>query len=96
MNDRIHLVVREDEKARYRANARRAGLSLSEWLREAAREKLARTSRERRIETLRDLDAFFAECDVRHEGEGPEPDWEEHEKVIEASIRSGLAGAEDA
>ena len=89
-------MVREDEKERYRASADRGGLSLSKWLREAAREKLARESEERRLETVEDLDAFFAECDARHEGEGPEPDWEDHKKVIEASMRSGAAGAEDA
>ncbi|MBW3661374.1 MAG: hypothetical protein KY397_07060 [Gemmatimonadetes bacterium] len=96
MKDRIHLVVREDEKERYRTSAERAGVSLSEWLREAAREKLNRASTGRRLETVEDLEAFFAECDARHDGEGPEPDWEEHKKVIEASMRSGLAGAEDA
>jgi len=96
MRDRINLVVREDEKERYRASADRAGVSLSEWVREAAREKLARESRGRRLDTVEDLRSFFAECDARHAGEGPEPDWEDHEQVIEDSIRSGLPKAGDA
>lgn len=96
MTERIHLVVREEEKEKYRRSAERSGLTLSEWLREAAREKLALESRGRSIETIEDLDAFFAECDARHEGEGPEADWQDHRKVVEASVRSGFAGAEDA
>ncbi|MGH7565919.1 MAG: plasmid mobilization protein [Gemmatimonadota bacterium] len=96
MTDRIHLVVREEEKERYRRSAEEAGLTLSEWLREAAREKLASNAQAGRIKTVEDLDAFFAECDSRHQGEGREPDWEDHKKVIEASIRSGTVGAEEA
>jgi hypothetical protein len=96
MTDRLHLVVREDEKERFRASADRAGLSLSEWVREATREKLARESRGKRLDTVEDLRSFFDECDARHRGEGPEPHWEHHKKVIEASIGSGLSGAEDA
>lgn len=96
MTDRIHLVVREEEKERYRRSAEEAGLTLSEWLREAAREKLASKAYAGRIKTVEDLDAFFAECRARHEGEGPEPDWEDHKKAIEASIRSGIAGADEA
>lgn len=91
MTKRIHLVVREDEKERYRRSAERAGVSLSEWLREAAREKMASEDEERRIASLDELVAFFAECDARHEGEPAEPDWDEHERVIESSIRSGAA-----
>lgn len=95
MTDRIHLVVREEEKERYRATAERAGLSLSEWLREAAREKLGRDSRGTRLDTVANLRSFFAECDARHQGEGPESDWEEHKRVIQAGQRSGLPAAED-
>ena len=94
MTDRIHLVVREEEKERYRRSAEQAGLTLSEWVREAAREKLARESR--RLDTVEDLRSFFAECDARHENEGPEPDWEHHKQAVEDSIRSGLPRGGDA
>lgn len=90
VKDRIHLVVREDEKERYRKSAERSGLTLSEWLREAAREKLVSEASEKRIETLEELEAFFEECDARPDGEGPEPDWEEHKRRIEESMRPGL------
>lgn len=88
MKDRIHLVVREDEKERYRKSAERSGLTLSEWLREAAREKLAVEENEKRIETLEELEAFFAECDS--DETEPEPDWEEHKRRIEESMRPRL------
>lgn len=96
MKDRVHLVVREDEKERYRKSAERSGISLSEWLREAAREKLASEADEKRIETVEDLEAFFAEIDADPDGEGPEPDWEDQKRRIEESMRPRLPGLDDA
>ena len=87
MSDRIHLVVDKAEKERYRRQAEREGLSLSEWLRKAARRRLEEGDAGPRLDSLEDLRAFFAECDLREEGR--EPDWEEHLRVIEGSIRSG-------
>lgn len=89
MSERIHMVVEGDEKERYRRQAARQGLSLSEWLRDAAREKLARAEIRSRMETVEELDAFFDACDQREDG--PEPDWSVHRRVIEDSIRSGRA-----
>jgi hypothetical protein len=37
--------------------------------------------------SLEELKAFFAASDAREQGR--EPDWEDHLKVIEASMRSG-------
>lgn len=88
MTARIHILVDEAEKARYRRQAEREGKSLGAWLREAAEEKLEAAVTEERIETVEDLEKFFEECDAR-EG-SPEPDWEEHRKVIEGSRRQGL------
>lgn len=88
MTARIHILVDEAEKARYRQQADREGKSLGAWLREAAEEKLAATAHKDRIETVEDLERFFAECDARETG--PEPDWSEHRKVIERSRRQGL------
>ena len=88
---RIHIILKEAEKERYRAQAAREGKSLAAWLREAAREKLASAEERRDLETLEELRVFFAACSQR-ESE-PEPDWEAHRRVIEESIRSGLAGS---
>lgn len=86
-SDRVHVVMAAEERAMFRAAAERAGMTLSEWLRTAARERLARAAG--RLATLQDLDAFFCESD-RREGDQPEPDWDEHKAVILGSRRAGL------
>ena len=87
MNTRIHLVINERERDAFRARATAEGLSLSEWLREAARERLER-DRPMEIKTVADLDRFFAE---RADAEaGTEPDWDQHLEVMDRSRRDGL------
>ncbi|MFW6193026.1 MAG: ribbon-helix-helix protein, CopG family [Gemmatimonadota bacterium] len=88
MNSRIQLVVDEEEKERFRREAAREGKSLSAWLREAARSRMARRSAPR-LDTVEELRAFFEACDERETE--PEPDWREHRRVIEGSARSGAA-----
>lgn len=80
---RIHFVVKEPDKARYQNQARRENKSLGAWLREAAEEKLAATTRSGRF-TLDDLQRFNARCDAREKG-NREPDWEEHKRTIVGS-----------
>ena len=87
MSTRIHIVLDEEEKERFRRQAEREGRSLAAWIREAAREKLEAGAARSRLETREELAEFFASCD-RRETE-PEPDWEEHREVIERSTRSG-------
>ncbi|MBI3981639.1 MAG: antitoxin [Gemmatimonadetes bacterium] len=84
---RIQVPIDEPERERFRQQAEREGRSLAAWLREAAREKLVAAERAKPLDTLEELRAFFAECDGRESG--TEPDWEQHRRVIEASIRSG-------
>lgn len=87
MPRRIHLIIDDRENDAFRARAAAVGLSLSEWLRQAARERLER-ERPARITTVDDLDRFFA---VRRESEsGVEPDWDEHLRVIDQSRRGAL------
>lgn len=87
MVSRIHLVLDEREHDAFRARAAAAGISLSEWLRQAARARLEREA-PAAIASVEDLDRFFAER--REAGSGKEPDWEEHLRVIEGSRRHGL------
>jgi len=87
---RIHIVVDEEEKERFRCCAEGEGKTLSEWLREAAREKLQQEG-PLRLDSPEELRAFFASCDARERRD--EPDWEEHRRVIEGSARSGVAEA---
>lgn len=85
---RIHILISDEEKERLRVRAEQEGKTMSEWLRDAAREKLAETEAPG-IDTLDELRAFFRECD-RRESE-PEPHWAQHRKVIERSRTSGVA-----
>ena len=86
--DRIHILVDEVEKARYRRQAEREGKSLGAWLRTAAREKLQVAESQMRIETPDELSRFFEACDAREQR--PEPDWAEHRRVIDRSRIAGL------
>lgn len=90
MDARIHITVHEHEKERFRSQAKRVGKSLSEWLREAAREKLAGSVEVASLDSVADLDAFFEDCDrVEPVGEQLEPDWDMHQQLIERSLGMG-------
>ncbi len=86
MATRIHLVLAEEEKARLEGAARREGMTLSAWIREAAREKLM-DSGPSSLASASELTSFFADCDQREMGR--ESDWDAHREVIEASKRAG-------
>ena len=77
---RIHFIVKETAKMRYRDQAHREGKSLGEWFREAAEEKLA-SARPRRF-TVEELREFAAKCDAMHPPGEREPDWEEIKKIL--------------
>jgi hypothetical protein len=82
MGTRLHIVVDQREREAFRARARAEGITLSEWLRLAGRERLARQA-PARLATEADLVAFFADCDRRERG--VEPDWEDHLAVMARS-----------
>lgn len=68
-----------------RAQARREGRSLSEWLREAGI-RLLGAVQPAPLDSVDSLHAFFAECDEREATR--EPDWEQHLAVM-ARSRAG-------
>lgn len=86
MATRVQIVMDEVERDRFRQAAAREGLTLSDWIRQAARTRLE-SSRRPRIGSVEDLRRFFAECDRREEG--TEPDWHEHQAVIDQSRAAG-------
>jgi hypothetical protein len=88
MSSRIHIVLDEAEKARYRRQAQREGKSLGAWLRAAAEDRLRASLQPRPLRTRAELERFFVECDEREPA--PEPDWADHRAVIERSRRDGL------
>jgi CHAD domain-containing protein len=86
---RIQVLTDDAEREAFRAQAKREGRSLSEWLREAGRDRL-HAAQAARLRTPEDLDDFFAEIDARRGDDRPEEDWEQHRARIEASRVRGL------
>lgn len=86
MATRVQVVMDEVEREAFRRAAAREGLTLSDWLRRAARDRLEATQ-EPTLSSAAELRAFFEACDAREAG--AEPDWEEHRLVIEASRAAG-------
>lgn len=87
MSVRIQVVIDEREREAFRARAGAEGLSLSEWLREAGRERMAR-GQPGELRTAQDLREFFDACEAREVG--TEPDWEEHLEIMRGSRTAGL------
>ena len=83
---RIQIVMDEVEREAFRQAAAREGLTLSDWLRCAARDRL-KAGQAGGFCSVDDLRQFFAACRQRETGH--EPDWQEHHPVIETSRASG-------
>lgn len=86
---RVQVLMEEKEREEFRSLAKRSGMSLSAWLRRAGREQASRQNERSRLDSTEALKEFFTRCDDRELG--TEPDWQDHEKVIEESKRSGGA-----
>ncbi len=78
-----------EDRDRFVHQARCEGMSLSAWLRTAARERLDRQQRSDAFESPSDLERFFRACDAL-EGPKMEPEWGEHLDVIDESRRRGV------
>ena len=85
MSSRIQVVLSQEEREAFRRRASAAGMSLSAWLRDAGRRRLAESPAALldSAEKLRDFFTSLPEAD-----HGREPDWEEHLAVIERSRSS--------
>ncbi len=92
---RVQLVIPDEDRARFVQQAKREGLSFSAWLRAAAQDRLRKGQERRPFESLKELEDFYKRIDARHEAEGlgPEPDWEEHKRVINTPRKSVLDAA---
>ena len=86
---RVQLVIPDKDKARFVNQAQSEGLSLSAWLRSAARDRFHKGQARAKFKSVEEMREFWEKCDAAA-GPGREPDWEEHLKVINASRMSGL------
>lgn len=87
---RVQLVMPDEDRDRFVHQARTEGMTLSAWLRSAARRRLEEQQQSRTFESPDDLERFFRACDAL-EGPGREPDWEQHLGVIEESRGRGAS-----
>lgn len=87
---RVQLVMPDDDRELFVDQARREGMSLSAWLRMAARKHLEANRSIKHFESPEDVRAFFRRCD---ELDGPEaePDWSEHLRVMDESRSRGVS-----
>ena len=74
---RVQLIIPDEDRDRFVSQARREGLTLSAWLRAAARERLEDRQRSELFESPAALEEFFRACDAL-KGPETEPEWDEH------------------
>ena len=87
---RVQLIIPDEDRDRFVHQARREGLTLSAWLRTAARERLEDRQRYKLFESPADLEKFFMACDTL-EGPEVEPEWDEHLSAIAESRGRNVA-----
>ena len=87
---RVQLVMADDDRDRFVHQARQEGMSLSAWLRAAARERLAKRQSVTLFQSPEDVEEFFRSR-AALEGPETEPDWDEHVRVMSDSRGRGVA-----
>ena len=87
---RVQLVMSDDDRERFVDQARQEGMSLSAWLRAAARERLEKRQSVKQFESPEDVEEFFKSC-AALDGPEVEPDWDQHLRVMNESRGRGLA-----
>ena len=87
---RVQIIIPDEDRDRFFSQAKREGMTLSAWLRAAARERLDSRRDVRRLKSPAELEAFFRECNAKA-GPGREPDWEEHLANMRESQLRGIA-----
>ena len=88
---RVQLIMPDADRDRFVEQARREGMSLSAWIRAAARERLETRQRVKLFESPDDVREFFRHC-ASLDGPETEPDWSEHRRVMNESRGTGAAG----
>ena len=86
---RVQLVMPDADRDRFVHQARQEGMSLSAWLRAAARERLETRQRVKPFQSPDDVKAFFKSCAALG-GPETEPDWSEHLRVMNESRAAGV------
>ena len=88
---RVQLVMPDADRDRFVHQARQEGMSLSAWLRAAARERLEKCQSVKLFQSPEDVEEFFRSC-AALDGPEREPDWDEHLRVMNESRAAGGTG----
>ena len=88
---RVELEISEEDRERFVREAERQGMVLDAWLVSVARQHSAAPKRRARaaFKSREELYAYFREISGQ-DGPEREPDWDEHLRNMDASIRKGL------
>ena len=88
---KIQLEISEEDREDFARQARMEGMLLDAWLVKVARQRVEtpRPDKPARFKSLEELRAFWKWCDAQNNLER-EPDWEEHLRNMDESIREGL------
>ena len=81
---RFQLIIPDEDHDRFACQARLEGMSLSGWLRAAAKDRIEQRERLKPFTSSADVREFFQ----THDDSGSdlrEPDWDEHLKTLEPS-----------
>ena len=89
---RVQLVMPDEDRDRFVHQVRWEGMSLSAWLRAAARERLQTRQSVKQFESPEDVKEFFRSC-VGPDGPETEPDRSDHLRVMNESHGRGVSKA---
>ncbi len=80
MSVRVQVILNEEELIQFKSQAMKESKSLSAWLRDAGKKMIEINRQQQRLTDPDSLKRFFRKCDER--GNGIEPDWEDHKRLI--------------
>ena len=86
---RVQVIMDEKEAAMFRNQAKKEAVSLSRWMRDAAKKKLEDERLGRSLKDPHQLARFFQDCDTL-EQDGVEPDWNEYKKLLVEGYSKGI------
>ena len=87
---RVQLLIPDEDRDRFVHQARREGMTLSAWMRTAARQRLEEQQMSKPFQSPVEVEAFFKRCDALG-GPETEPEWEQHLSVMDDSRKRGTA-----
>jgi hypothetical protein len=89
MSKRIQVILDDEEALQFKNQARKEGKSVSSWLREAGKKVIEMHASRRKLKDAASMKTFFRK--INSKKDGPEPDWEEHKKLLSEGYRKSVS-----